>query len=127
MLHRVTAFVSRYRSSSCISSIKYIWRKVDGLVCWIVVIRKLSLNTSNTHIVDVVIGKHEFGDFLPRKVGLKWRLGVQLKFTFQFAAYHKTEDSKYNDDKDNHVYFVLTGCNYEFKKRKVFSKREFSA
>ena len=97
MLHRVTTFVSRYRSSRCISSIKYIWRKVDSLVCWIVVVRELSLNASNTHIVDVVIGKHEFGDFLPRKVGLKWRLGVQLKFTFQFAAYHKTEDSKYKN------------------------------
>jgi hypothetical protein len=74
-----------------------------------------------------VVGKHELGDFLPRKVGLKRRLGVQLKFTFQFAANHKAEDSKYNDDKDDHVYFVLTGCNYEFKKLKVFSKREFLA
>jgi hypothetical protein len=50
-----------------------------------------------------MICKHELGDFLPRKVGLERRLGVQLKFTFQFAADHKTEDSKYDDDKDNHV------------------------
>ncbi len=93
----------RYSSSGSISTVEYIWRKVDRLVCWIVVVGKLSLYTGNAHIMNVVVGKHELGDFLPRKVGLKRRLGVQLKFTFQFAAHHKTEDSKYDDDKDNHV------------------------
>ena len=70
MLYRVTTFVSRSRGSCGISSIKYVWREVDRLICWIVVVRELSLHTSHAHIMDVVVGKHELGDFLPRKVGL---------------------------------------------------------